>query len=1576
MMVMVTLAQVAGSISAAQPWWNPVCAGTPYSDSTWDFTQCFEASVISLVPVIVLCLVGGLQYPQLRKQFNSQNHPESGGKDAYALKLLGTLALVASEVATIIIVAIQDHNVIKDVRFSFGIITLLSFIFAFFLHLVSHPILPHSSTPLLFFELLSIFVLLITLRTTLSIHNSTDTKLDLALLILLIVKLFLFTAVFSIELLGPDGWDNTTWRDWLSWIPFVKPRDDEGKIRLPDGDDTNLLADDEWVQKECPRIRANIFDRLTFSWLTPMMKAGYTKYLTEEDLWALPPGDTAEALGANLESTWNKRRALADAKNKDLPPDAKKVSPSLTGALIASFGGPFMVAAIFKFLQDCLSFAQPQLLKRLLIFVNSYGSSTPEPAFHGYLIAITMFVCAVAQTLLLHCYFARVFETGMRVRGGLINIIYKKSLVLSNDERGGRLTGDIVNLQSTDATRLQDLCTYGQVAWSGLFQITLAFISLYKLLGWYMLIGVAVMLASMPLTAAIARYQTKLQREQMKNKDKRTSIMSEILNNIRSIKLYAWEDSFAAKLFDVRNNKELVMLRKMGYLSSTSGFLWSFTPFAVAFSSFSMFALFSGQPLTSEIVFPAITLFSLLGFPLAVLPMVFASLVEAFVSIERLTNFLVGKELQEGAIKVELPRRELKDGDELVSVVHGDFTWSTAAVDPTLVDINLSLKKGELLAVVGRVGSGKSSLLSSILGEMTKLDGSVTVRGTVAYCNQQPWIMGGTVRSNITFGHRFDEEFYNIVIAACALKEDLAILPNGDATEVGEKGISLSGGQKARVALARAVYARADIYLLDDPLSAVDAHVGRHLFDQVLGPQGLLAGKGRLLCTNAIPFCEQADELIFLRKGVILERGTYSSAVTGDTELSRLLLEFGKTSDDHSDEEGSGSDETVVAPAELAAKLEEGVLDNELREQADVALAKRAELVPVSVQKRETLKTLKRSTRPTETRQQGSVKWSNYVTYIRANSYIGVALYTITIVGQQLLQIATNVWLKNWSQRNSGAGDNGDLVWFLGIYAAFGLGASLVYLLNGILLYSICVVRSAKIMHDSMFRAVMRSPMRFFETTPLGTILNRFSRDVYVVDEVLARVFGGFFRTLAGVFGMVGVITFSAPQFLIVFIPLLFVYKQVQTYYLATSRELKRLDATTKSPIFASFQETLGGVATIRAYRQSDRFMAENQARVDRNQEAYFPSINCNRWLAVRLEFIGSIIILATALLAVVTLVRTNSVDAGIVGLMLSYALTTTQTLNWIVRSATEVETNIVSVERVQEYIDLEPEAADFIPETQPEKSWPQSGALSFKNVAARYRANLDLVLRDVSFELKGGEKVGVCGRTGAGKSSLTMVLYRVVEPESGQVILDGVDVGKIGLHCLRSRLSIIPQDSQCFEGSLRENLDPTGKATDAELWGALEQCHLKDHIESMPGKLDAHIDEGGSNLSAGQRQLMCLGRALLRRSKVLVLDEATADPESDKEIQKVIRNEFASCTIFVIAHRLNTIMDCDKILVMDKGRVAEFASPAELLLDKNSIFYSLALEAGVVRNPSRSGSGSRSGAGTPSGTMTPIRRD
>ncbi|KEI41088.1 uncharacterized protein L969DRAFT_86336 [Mixia osmundae IAM 14324] len=1481
----------------------------PASPADFRFSLCFEDGVVSLVPLIVIYFFGGIELYKLR---NATRQSQTAGFRASGLpflKLAAYIIICVGQLAYTVVVATESSGD-RWIKFIVSLLTLAGFAMSMPLSFRNHMTQRRSSTAILFFLLLQLVVNLIKLRTTIT---TLSYRHHLGSFILFCILFGLETALFVMECFGPES------------------NRKGGYIKL---------AEDGEEQYEAPVVTSNIFARLTFSWMTPLMRLGVQKNLAEEDLWNLPRADQADALGARLRKFWDEQLAYRE-------------KPSLVIALAKAYGAPFFYAAIFKAFQDMLAFVQPQLLRRLLSFVETYRSDHPEPEYKGYVIAIGFFVCAVVQTAFLHQYFQNCFETGMRVRTGLITFIYDKSLVLSNEAKTDTTTGDIVNRMSVDASRLQDVMTYGQIAWSGIFQICLAFVSLYNLLGYYGLVGVGVMILSMPANAIVARYMTRMQRRQMKNKDQRTRMMNEILNNIRSIKLYSWEGAFAQRLFAIRNDKELALLRKMGYLSACSTGLWNLTPFLVSALTFTLYATTTGKPLTSDIIFPAISLFQLISFPLSSLPVVFTSWVEAYVAVGRLTTFLSSKELQKDATEIEEVRGKLRAGDELVSIRQGEFSWSASAQNSsTLHDINLSLKKGELITIVGRVGSGKSSLLSAILGEMTRLDGKVKVRGKVAYAAQQPWIMGGTVKTNITFGHRFEQDFYDQVLDACALREDLAILPDGDETEVGEKGISLSGGQKARLALARAVYSRPDIILLDDPLSAVDAHVAAHLFERVLGPSGLLASKARLLATNAIFVLDKADEIIMLRGGIVVERGSYGDVQKAKGEIYTLIQDHGK----HKSTDDTDEAETTPAFEEEAISAEEDLekpngMPNGHHRRVSSAIVRKSSMVSLRESKKESVNMSKRSAKIKETVEQGSVKIDVYKEYIKANGAFGVFCYLSTIVLQQLLAIVTNYWLKDWSQHNNETGTNGNLSYWLGVYYALGLLTTLTYTINGVLLYALCVVRSARKMHDSMYEAVIRSPMLFFETTPIGTVLNRFSRDVAVCDEILARVFGGFFRTLASVIGVIVVISTSAPLFLVVVIPLLFAYKRIQSYYLATSRALKRLDATSKSPIFASFSETLTGLTTIRAYRQQKRFSAENEGKVDRNQRAYFPSVSCNRWLAVRLEFIGSIIIFAAALLSVFGLVRSKTLDAGLVGLMMTYALSTTQALNWIVRSATEVETNIVSIERMQEYISLPPEAPEVISDNRPPADWPSKGAIEFVDYATRYRAGFDLILKDINFKIKPGERVGVCGRTGAGKSSLLNCLFRIIEPAAGKILIDDVDISQIGLHDLRSRLSIIPQDSQCFEGTMRDNLDPTREATDTQLWRALENTRLKTHVQTMEGGLDAHVDEGGSNLSSGQRQLMCLCRALLRSTQILVMDEATAnlDIQTDSEVQDILKQEFKGVTVLTIAHRLNTIMDSDRIIVMDKGRVAEFDSPSNLLAKADSIFASLARGAGVV---------------------------
>ncbi|KAK6454241.1 P-loop containing nucleoside triphosphate hydrolase protein [Scheffersomyces xylosifermentans] len=1316
------------------------------------------------------------------------------------------------------------------------------------------------------------------------------------------------------------------------------------------------------LYKKSPYDTANVFSRITFDWMGGLMKKGYEKFLTEEDLPALPEELRASSTSEEFNEYWKGQQANGS---------------SLFWAISKAFGAKFMLGGVFKGLQDSLAFIQPQLLKLLIRFVNEYSESVkrgdPIPLTKGLMIAVSMFIVSVVQTACLHQYFQRAFDLGMKIKSSLTSVIYNKALVLSNETKQESSTGDIVNLMSVDVQRLQDLVQNLQIIWSGPFQIFLCLYSLYGLIGNSMWAGVAIMIIMIPLNAVIARVQKRLQKTQMKNKDERSRLISEILNNIKSLKLYGWEQPYLQRLNHVRNEKELKNLRKMGIFSAFTNFTWTLAPFLVSCSTFAVFVLTQkDKSLSTDIVFPALSLFNLLSFPLAVVPMVITNIVEAQVAIARLTKFLTGTELQSDAV-VKAPR-VTKVGDTAVSITNGTFLWSKAKGDQNykvaLSNINLNAKKGHLDCIVGRVGSGKSSIIQAILGDLYKLDGEVTIHGKTAYVSQVPWIMNGTVRDNILFGHKYDAEFYQHVLKACALTVDLKILPKGDKTEVGEKGISLSGGQKARLSLARAVYARADVYLLDDPLSAVDEHVGKHLTDHVLGPNGLLKTKCKILATNSIKVLSIADTLNLVSDGRLIEQGTYDDIIKQEnSKIRQLIEEFGKKKETSpsSEESSKKNDKSETGAEELKDDVDLANLDSDsdfecgsLRRASDASLIpdeeRDVEEEPVEVD--EETKARK------EHLEQGQVKWEVYKEYANACNPFNVIVFLSTAVLSLTMNVASSVWLKHWSEVNTRYGYNPDIVKYLGIYFLLGIGFSAATLIQNIFLWILCTIQGSKKLHNKMAVSVLRAPMSFFETTPIGRILNRFSNDVYKVDEVLGRVFSMFFANSIKVMMTIGVICFSTWQFVFLILPLLVLYVYYQQYYLRTSRELRRLDSVSRSPIFANFQESLTGVSVIRAYGQEGRFKFLNESRVDRNMSAYHPAINANRWLAVRLEFLGSVIILGAAGLSILTL-KSGHLTAGLVGLSVSYALQITQSLNWIVRMTVEVETNIVSVERIMEYSRLTPEAPEIIEDHRPPQEWPQQGEIKFNNFSAKYRPELDVVLKNINLHIKPREKIGIVGRTGAGKSSITLSLFRIIEAFEGQIDIDDLDTSSIGLADLRHKLSIIPQDSQVFEGTIRSNLDPTGEYNDEQIWNALELSHLKEHVLKMyadrdteseiPTALDVKLSEGGSNLSIGQRQLMCLGRVLLKMttSNILVLDEATAavDVETDQILQQTIRSEFKDKTIITIAHRLNTILDSDRIIVLEKGEVAEFDTPANLLKNKDSLFYSLCEQGGFVNN-------------------------
>ncbi|KAL8782539.1 MAG: hypothetical protein Q9213_005304 [Squamulea squamosa] len=1491
----------------------------PISPFRYDFTPCFLDVWISSVAVFGIVLGPAAIWYLLKRR---QPSPVTKNWHFYA-KLLVIAALIA---ATIVQAGLQIKALpgiwFGDFRFWTSVLTLFSLAIIGCIQYLEHWRSRQPNGVVLFYWLLLLIVYGVKLRSLIS-QKSFENRL--AYFVTFCVTFGLAALEFILE--------------------YFVPKKQSAYDALGDED-------------ECPIEYADIFSLLTFGWMTPMMKFGYKEFLTQDDLWNLRNRDTTKATGGALRDAW------------DI--ELEKKHPSLWIALFRGFSGPYFRATLIKSVSDALAFAQPQLLRLLIIFIDSYRNGQQhQPIIRGAAIAIAMFVVSASQTVCLHQYFQRAFETGMRVKSSMIALIYSKSMKLSNEGRAAKSTGDIVNYMAVDTQRLQDLTQYGQMLWSAPFQIALCMISLYQLVGLSMLAGVGAMILMIPVNGLIARVMKQLQKEQMKNKDARTRLTTEILNNMKSIKLYAWSTAFMNKLNIIRNDQELKTLRKIGASQAVANFTWSTTPFLVSCSTFAVFVLTGDKPLTTDIVFPALTLFNLLSFPLAILPMVITSIIEATVAVGRLTDYFTAEEVQPEAVITKDPA--IYAGDEAVRVRDATFTWDKSR--HCLENINFSVNKGELSCVVGRVGSGKSSLLQALLGDIWKISGEVVVHGRTAYVAQQAWVMNATVKENIVFGHRWDPHFYDRTVNACALMEDFKTLPDGDRTEVGERGISLSGGQKARLTLARAVYARADVYLLDDCLSAVDQHVGRHLIDQVLGPRGLLASKARILATNSIPVLLEADFITLLRDGRIAEKGTYDQLMAMKGEVSNLI----KTANNEEEETPSPSEDSSKTTSSPESEDSTTVIGTGNGEEDDRDQLQEGfgELAPLranggGTERKLSSGTLRRASSASpfkgsqgklldeegartkqskEVGEQGKVRWDVYGEYAKTSNLFAVAIYMTVLIAAQTVSIGGSLWLKNWSEVNQRYGGNPEVGKYIGVYFAFGVGSAGLVVVQTLILWIFCSIEASRKLHERMAFAIFRSPMSFFETTPTGRILNRFSSDIYRVDEVLARTFNMLFVNTARAIYTLVLIAASTPAFVALILPLGGVYLYIQRYYLRTSRELKRLDSISRSPIYAHFQESLGGMTTIRAYRQQQRFALENERRVDENLRAYFPSISANRWLAVRLEFIGSFIILAAAAFAIISVATGSGLSAGMVGLAMSYALQITQSLNWIVRQTVEVETNIVSVERVLEYARLPSEAPERVSKNKPKIGWPAHGAVNIQNYSTRYRPGLDLVLKNINLDIKPREKIGVVGRTGAGKSSLTLALFRIIEPVSGKISIDDLNTSTIGLLDVRSRLAIIPQDAALFEGTVRDNLDPGHVHDDTDLWSVLDHARLKEHVWRMDGRLDARIHEGGSNLSSGQRQLISLARALLTPTNILVLDEATAavDVETDALLQTTLRSSmFKDRTVITIAHRINTILDSDRIVVLDRGSVAEFDTPSALVRRKG-LFYELVKEAGLL---------------------------
>ncbi|XP_049538580.1 multidrug resistance-associated protein 1 isoform X5 [Anopheles darlingi] len=1499
---------------------------TWYTDDP-DLTPCFQQTVLVWAPCAFLWVFSLLELYYLRRSPN-KDIPWSF-VNLSKLFLIGLLiVLTIVDLAN----AISTDGVSAPVFYYTPAIKIATFVFAGILVFLNKRYGMRTSGLLFMFWLLLTIFSIPRVRTEIRAHEArlvADTWAEYQL-----ISFMIFFAATVLLLL-------------LNFFVDKAPRESKYEI----------------TAKDCPELSASFPSRIFFGWFDRLAWVGFRKPLEVEDLWHMKPEDSSKEVAPAFLEHWNKtlektyqtRETSNEASYKkfgntgrvDFRTTKSKSIASILPALVKTFGGTFLFGSFLKLGQDLLTFASPQILKLLINFVSG-----DDPMWKGLLYAITMFIVAGTQTLLLGQYFNRMFFVGLRIRTALISAIYRKALIISNSARKTSTVGEIVNLMAVDAQRFMDLTTYINMIWSAPLQIALALFFLWQILGPSVLAGLAVMIILIPVNGVIANMIKTLQIKQMKNKDERVKLMNEVLSGIKVLKLYAWEPSFEQQVLKIRD-KEVKVLKSAAYLNAGTSFIWSCAPFLVSLVTFATYVLVDeNNVLDASTAFVSLSLFNILRFPLSMLPMLISNMVQTSVSVKRINTFLNQEELDPDNVQ-----HDEKESAPLL-IENGVFSWGDE--ETTLKNINVRVERNQIVAVVGTVGSGKSSLLSAFLGEMDKVSGRVNTLGRIAYVSQQAWIQNATLKDNILFGKPLDERRYQRIIEACALKPDIEMLPGGDMTEIGEKGINLSGGQKQRVSLARAVYNDADVYFLDDPLSAVDSHVGKHIFEQVIGSSGLLGSKTRVLVTHGITYLPETDKIYVLRQGEISESGTYKELMDRKGAFAEFLVQHLQEVNEEVEDldEIKQQLESTGGPIEILDQLkrtnskrsrsestsETGSVKDISRQNSTTdsnsSLRRRISEKAPEVPKTKLIEQEKSET--------GSVKWEVYKHYLKS---IGLTLSVATVLLNMVFQgfsIGSNLWLSRWSTDKQAENDTGLRDMYLGVYGAFGAGQVLANFIAS-LTFALGALYAAKAMHELLLQYVLRWPMSMFDTTPIGRVLNRFSKDVDTVDNTLPQLIRSFLAQFMAVVATLVVICISTPIFASVIVPIGILYYAVQRFYVATSRQLKRLESVSRSPIYSHFGETIQGVQTIRAYSVQDRFITESDERVDANQLCYCPSIIANRWLAVRLEMVGNLIILFAALFAVL---GRESMNAGLVGLSVSYALQITQTLNWLVRMTSDVETNIVAVERIKEYGETKQEAAWELPNSTLPREWPEHGMVEFKDFQVRYREGLELVLRGISFVVEGGEKVGIVGRTGAGKSSLTLALFRIIESAGGSIIIDGQDISKLGLHALRSRLTIIPQDPVLFSGTLRINLDPFNVHTDDEIWKALEHAHLKSFVKGLTAGISHEVTEGGENLSVGQRQLICLARALLRKTKVLILDEATAavDLETDDLIQRTIRTEFKDCTVLTIAHRLNTILDSDKVIVLDKGQIVEFAPPNELLQTKSSAFYSMAKDAGLVR--------------------------
>ncbi|KAI3962241.1 hypothetical protein MKX01_030791 [Papaver californicum] len=1243
---------------------------------------------------------------------------------------------------------------------------------------------------------------------------------------------------------------------------------------------------DNCIQSETPFAKAGFLSKLSFWWLNPLLKKGRKKVLEDNDMPMLRKIDRAEACYLLFMKQLKKQ---------------KQAKPSILRAIILCHWKEILISGFFAFLKVITLSSGP-----LFVSAFIYVAEGKEAFKHeGYVLVILLFFTKFIESLSMRQWCFRCRLMGFQVRSLLSAAIYRKQLRLSNAAKAKRSAGEIINYVTVDCYRVGEFLMWLHHIWASCFQICLGFLILFHAVGLASLAAIGVIVLSVLCNTPLAILQHKFHSKLVVAQDERLKAVSESMVNMKVLKLYAWEMNFKSIIERLRK-QEVKLLKDVQQLRGCNLCLSYISPILASFAIL-VACYFTGIPLNARNVFTFLATLGIVQEPVSLCPDIIETVIHAKVALRRIIKFLEAEEVEcEKIRQIDFAEQH----EHAVIISSGNLSWEENPSIPTLRSINLKVKVGEKVAICGEVGAGKSTLLAALLGEIPKVDGIVQVYGKIAYVSQVAWIQSGSIQENILFGCSMNKQRYQETIEKCLLIKDLEMLPFGDLTEIGERGINLSGGQKQRIQLARALYQDADIYLLDDPFSAVDAHTAISIFNDYI--IGALSGKTVLLVTHQVDFLPAFDSILMMSDGEIQHAAPYHMLRSS----SRAFCDLVNAQKDTARTDRLGKVTSLDICEASCEETGKSYCVNQLKDSVEHQLIKQEE------------------------RETGDIGWKPFFKYLnqkRSFFYFSVAvLCQIIFFGCQILQ---NYWLAVNVHNLRVSKLRLILVYFL-------IGCSSMFFVLFRALFTVALgLESSKSIFDKLLNSLFHAPLAFYESTPLGRILSRVSSDLNVVDVDLPASLLMAIISIINTFSYLGVLSVITWQVLLVCIPTVYLAFFLQRYFSASVKEIVRINGTTKSMLASHLGESITGSMTIRAFEKEHRFFTDNLSFIDKNLSTSFHIYSASEWLNQRLEILCITILCSTALLMV--LLPTKTFGPGFVGMALSYGLSLNQLLISTVQLNCTLENDIISVERLNQYMCIPGEAPEVIDGNRPIPSWPAVGRVEIHQLEIRYRTNTPIVLQGISCTFGGGHKIGIVGRTGSGKSTLIGALFRLVEPVGGKIIIDGVDISKIGLYDLRSRLGIIPQDPTLFIGTVRYNLDPLSQHSDQEIWEVLGKCQLRESVQEKEGGLDSLVQQDGVNWSMGQRQLFCLGRALLRKSQILVLDEATAsiDNATDSILQKTIRTEFTSCTVMTVAHRIPTVMDSTMVLAISDGKIIEYDAPMKLMKEEGSLFAQLVKE-------------------------------